>query len=388
MADAIRTLWHRLFPAAPDDIADLLAMASAARLQSQCRLLCLLLALTVPGTLWAQNAEAAGWVRIGLPLLVGAMFLGGFLSLLADRRVQDNARRARRYIREATWASTIIAIPCSLWTVMSWHGAATGGQAFYPLILVLGSLTTAYCLSTVPLAAVLNLAVGVVPITILMLASGDRFAMAAAGSIMVAAGFQLRMVAQQHRQLVDLLALQSDLHHQALTDPLTRLGNRRMLTEALDARTAAPANAAQGPSRPFWIALIDLDGFKAVNDHFGHVAGDALLCEVALRLRAHCPDDSVLARIGGDEFAVLVGGVDARGARRWADRLLAAMVPAFGDGNMAIRIGASIGIAHWPVDGHSAQSLLERADRRLYAAKAQARRPARRPTKKVVAATA
>jgi diguanylate cyclase (GGDEF)-like protein len=190
--------------------------------------------------------------------------------------------------------------------------------------------------------------------------------LAAGTSLVVASAFLLRMIAQQHTQLVDLLLLQRQMRELADTDPLTGLLNRRAIGARLD-REIAEAASDTG----FAVALLDLDGFKPVNDRHGHATGDILLCEVADRLRRAGGDQAVVARLGGDEFAILVPRGSALASTAIAGHMLSALVPPHLIGGHDIRIGASIGVATWPGDGLTADALFDTADRALYAAKAQ-----------------
>jgi diguanylate cyclase (GGDEF)-like protein len=150
------------------------------------------------------------------------------------------------------------------------------------------------------------------------------------------------------------------LRHQALFDGLTGLANRTHFRE----RVAAALSTAG----PVSLLLIDLDGFKAVNDTMGHAAGDALLVEVGDKLRATVREADLPARLGGDEFAVLLpAGADE--AERTAERLLAAFQTPVPISGVPVPVNASIGVAAAdPAD--DAESLLHRADVAMYAAKA------------------
>jgi diguanylate cyclase (GGDEF)-like protein len=155
-------------------------------------------------------------------------------------------------------------------------------------------------------------------------------------------------------------------------DMLTGLANRTNFREELDARLATPGTRAG-------LLYIDLDGFKLVNDTKGHRAGDALLEQVAARLRAVCNHaSSTIARLGGDEFAVLVSHDDADHANALACAIIAVLSAPYSLGtDQSVRIGASVGIALAPAHGQDAENLLSRADMALYAAKAAGRGTAR-----------
>ena len=115
---------------------------------------------------------------------------------------------------------------------------------------------------------------------------------------------------------------------------------------------------------------MDLDGFKEINDNLGHAAGDAVLVEVARRLESTARDADTVARLGGDEFAVLMEtGVSDEGARRLAARIKASLSEPIVIDRQEAYIGVSIGIAHYPQDADSVDSLVNAADIAMYDAK-------------------
>ncbi|GAA3452629.1 diguanylate cyclase domain-containing protein [Dactylosporangium matsuzakiense] len=176
-------------------------------------------------------------------------------------------------------------------------------------------------------------------------------------------------VGQMGRSLNETLgvlrAAFEEVHHRASHDGLTGLANRALLRERI---AAARPNAAGG--RPVAILLIDLDGFKQVNDAYGHNAGDYLLTVVAERLQAGIRSADTVARLGGDEFAVLLDGVDsAEDVYLIADRLCTDLQePAVYRDSCVITPRASIGVSVWdgevPID-----ALMHDADQAMYAAK-------------------
>jgi diguanylate cyclase (GGDEF)-like protein len=134
---------------------------------------------------------------------------------------------------------------------------------------------------------------------------------------------------------------------------------------------------ARRAGRSVAVLFIDLDGFKAVNDHFGHAFGDRLLQEVAVRLRECVREDDLVARVGGDEFVLLLPYLrqpdDAdRIARKLAERVAE---PLELDGRV-LRVGTSVGIAFFPRDGDDEDGLLTSADSAMYRAKEQRKREA------------
>jgi diguanylate cyclase (GGDEF)-like protein len=156
------------------------------------------------------------------------------------------------------------------------------------------------------------------------------------------------------------------MSHLALTDPLTGLSNRRHLIQQLD-REFTRAKRYQ---RPLSLVYLDLDGFKSMNDRFGHIFGDEILAGVALQMRSVLRSADMLARIGGDEFAVLLPETSLKGALRVAEKLrksLAAYSSRLGPALPTLTFCA--GVAQLNEDDQSIDDLLGRADNAQYRAK-------------------
>ncbi|HEY1579464.1 MAG TPA: GGDEF domain-containing protein [Terracidiphilus sp.] len=202
----------------------------------------------------------------------------------------------------------------------------------------------------------------------------------ALGRICVAlpVGSKRRIATEELENMVRLAALAmetgakySDLVRRSELDPLTNVQNRFAFERALD---IAIQNGKTSFAK-FGLLYIDLDGFKQVNDQFGHNVGDRYLQEVASRLRHQLRPEDTLARMGGDEFAVIVAHL-SRGeeVHEIAARLESCFHSPFALANYEIMGYASIGTAIYPEDATGKESLLERADARMYAAKRQRRR--------------
>ncbi|WP_434557637.1 putative bifunctional diguanylate cyclase/phosphodiesterase [Pseudomonas sp. Z4-20] len=156
-----------------------------------------------------------------------------------------------------------------------------------------------------------------------------------------------------------------ELTQLALHDPLTGLPNRVLLAD----RIGQAMHRVQEQGGCFALMFIDLDGFKPVNDAFGHHMGDLLLRDVALRLREDLRNQDTLARIGGDEFVLLVQLADPDDALRLAARQVALIARTFRVADHDLQISASVGIALFPGNGESAEELLMNADAAMYHAK-------------------
>ncbi len=166
-------------------------------------------------------------------------------------------------------------------------------------------------------------------------------------------------------------AAQQRESHLARHDALTQLPNRNHLLEWLE-NTVAAAQQKRRTTAPVQLAvlLLDLDHFKAVNDSLGHAAGDAVLCMVAERLRENVPAHDMVARLGGDLFAVVVAMApgDRQSVEALADALLAAVCQRMVLGETVLSLSPSIGISLYPNDGQDAAALLRYADAALYQA--------------------
>lgn len=162
-------------------------------------------------------------------------------------------------------------------------------------------------------------------------------------------------------------AREEQMRHMAFHDSLTGLPNQALLRDRLE-RALATAKRNEGS---LGLMFVDLDRFKYVNDTFGHGVGDELLIEVARRLEGCVRESDTVARIGGDEFVILLGtSGDRAGYGVVADKVLDRMMSPFSIGGHTVEIGASIGIARFPDNGRTAEELVKCADSAMYDAKA------------------
>jgi diguanylate cyclase (GGDEF)-like protein len=153
------------------------------------------------------------------------------------------------------------------------------------------------------------------------------------------------------------------VEHLAFLDDLTHLYNTRYLDVALDREL--------GGGRPFTLLFLDLDHFKAVNDQHGHLSGSRLLVEVGRVLRACVRDDDVVARYGGDEYVVLLAGIDSGGGLKVAERIRRAIEDHrfLSREGSRVRVTSSIGLASYPEHAATKAEILNLADRAMYRGK-------------------
>jgi diguanylate cyclase (GGDEF)-like protein len=218
---------------------------------------------------------------------------------------------------------------------------------------------TGYFLTGVVLSLTINGHLGVNFWTLHALQFGATFDMLLFMRIVILRTAAEHRVAQHARLERDMMKSLAN------TDSLTALRNRRGLNEALVA--LVPGATAQ---RLLVIYMLDLDGFKPVNDQYGHDVGDELLVAIGARLTAAMRPQDIVARVGGDEFVVVATDVDSPArAAALGDKLLAVFASPFQCGEQACQVGVTIGYVLVPPDGVHIPDLLKAADAAMYAGK-------------------
>lgn len=304
---------------------------------------------------------------------------------LFDWHRQRNAKgettpqSALEYLVETNRATLMTVTMASLFSAWSFYAGLISYPVLIPVSLAFGVFAIAQCLAPLRFASLVALVIGIFPSSLIMAFSGDFLSMALGFSAMSVAILKLSFLREYHGGTVARLLLELKIRDLADRDPLTGLFNRRALRDVLERKLTS----ADARSR-FGVAMIDLDGFKSVNDQRGHHAGDELLQLVAERLLTQAGPEAVVARIGGDEFIVILN--DELGGPGMAARmsgLIACLAkPARIDG-VRTHIAASLGYALFPESGQDFDALLRSADEALYAAKGDGKARARGPMRLV-----
>jgi diguanylate cyclase (GGDEF)-like protein len=186
----------------------------------------------------------------------------------------------------------------------------------------------------------------------------------------VVPALHFREAVELGRVLLDAADNLRSAKHEAHHDALTGLPNRALFRLVVNQQLAI----CQRNRTVLSILYIDLDGFKAVNDTFGHATGDQLLCAVSARIKEAIRDSDIAARLGGDEFAIALIQANIEHAAAFAGKLLDIISKPYQFSEMTVTISASIGVAGYPISAAEIDTLLGKADRAMYAAKNSGKR--------------
>ena len=291
-------------------------------------------------------------------------------------------------LRKTLLLSAMFSIAGCLWAIQLLVGGAPQQEDLLILFTSLAAIGVSFGLSSFPTAARMPLLLFALPFSVTLAFSPNPAHLGVGVSLVLVTLLTLRLVNLQNKGFVALVRSRSQTETErerarkaeieavaekarvrriADTDSLTGLANRRAFLDALGDRLDGP------PGPAFAVALIDLDGFKPINDTFGHAAGDAVLIEVGERLRREGGWGALAARIGGDEFALimpLAGEADAVGQ---AERLCATLGLPYRVEGREFRISACCGVALLEPGGCSVAMALRRGDAALYHGKQKGR---------------
>lgn len=355
-----------VFPPVPADIADALRQAQFNSVRRQVPMLLLVAALNT-SIIMAMCAHDR------LPLLTYG-WMAGLVLYCAVRAVYLHRQMARPISPErmAGMMKLSVTMAMVMITGLGIMSSATfvagifSSATMIPISLAFGATSIAHCLYTLRPAAIGTLVMGMVPQSIVMILFGDFQSLMLGFATLTVAVLMIRFVAAQYDQLITSLRLEKQNDDLANSDPLTGIANRR----AIMARLAQEHAERTRDKTFFGVALLDLDGFKGVNDTLGHHSGDALLQYVASRLARSALPSDVVGRLGGDEFIILFRNLThPEDVSSRATAMLAALCIPAELGGVRVPVAASLGHALFPVDADNTEDLLIVADKALYAAK-------------------
>jgi len=278
---------------------------------------------------------------------------------------------ALRKMRSTVRLAALIAAGFSGWGFALYAYGDDAARVQDAFFLGLTMIACVFCLTQVRPAALIVAAIGIFPFTVFFFfASDGQFRAIAVNLALVSVGV-VAFVQRNYRDFVELVGSQRQLmanHDESLRlsqdnlrlanlDALTGLANRRAFVERAAQLTASGGGEVA-------VAFADLDGFKRVNDDYGHETGDALIAAVARKLETLLPEGALLARLGGDEFAAILAGESAEDRlRAFADAACERFREPFDLGHRVVTVGASFGVAAGAQDGGE---LIRRADAAMY----------------------
>lgn len=305
----------------------------------------------------------------GLPLStygwMGIVGIGAFARMLYWMRQRDKSglrHNAERMMVTLTTVSMTLIAGLSAWTIYAYSSGLIVDIMLIPISLVFGSTVIAHCLAPIRRAAVGVLLVGVLPCGLFMVLTGDFETRLLGASMITVMLLMTVFILESYERIIGSIVMEEEIRRLALTDPLTGLANRRAIMEAVE--------ATDGKGAGYALAVLDLDGFKQINDTLGHQAGDRLLEIVAERLGASARAGDMVGRTGGDEFLVLMRQVaDAADAAARAEHMMAALCRDADVDGTTVPLSGSLGYALSGRDGTSPDAVMASADEALYCAK-------------------
>ena len=334
---------------------------------------------------FAFSGTAPAWLVNGLPI---AMLCGSALRMrywLKARALgrHQNITIIRHDIRSTQTLGPLIAFGFTMIGISIMPYADTYQQSLAVVAIWITAVTSAFCLAVVQSASRRIVLCAGFPLTISFLWSGNDLMMVLAGLFAVFTCLVVYMLGQNYIAFTTIVKSRAEInekHRQAekareaatelaYTDHLTNLANRRYFEVLLSERIADPEQR----HKPFAVCIIDLDGFKPVNDVHGHRVGDNVLIEVAARMTVFMADRGQAARMGGDEFAVLIEGIDEENVLAFADDLQKIFAAPIVVGTVMVQLSCCCGFAIYPASSTDADQLINQADLALYKSKAQER---------------
>ena len=370
---------QRLFTVPVDDKE--LVRAQFKAFAKQIPLLYFILAINTMAVVFTCAKFGPPWISTYIPVGLCGLCLVRGIKWWRYGQTDAPYETALRLLRTTNKLAFAIAIAFTVWGMLLFRYGDPYARSQIVFFLGLTMISCIFCLMHLRPAVLSVTFVGVVPFTIVFFFADEGHFRAAAVNLGLVAIGMIAMLMIYYRDFAQLVAsrralidkqaetqkLSDENLELANVDPLSRLPNRRALMATLSAWHEGRAK----PGAITAIVFVDLDGFKDVNDVYGHETGDTLITLVAARLEAVLPDEAILARLGGDEFAAVISTAKAVPlAQGFATSVVDLLRQPIRIGERTIQIGASVGVSHAAPAECDAQELFRRADIAMYAVKA------------------
>ena len=354
-----------------------LLRSQVAAFKKQVPLMYLIVDANVLALSFTHFSTAPYWLTVGIPALLMA---ASVLRMIGWWRVRNEVitdQSALKVLRSTNIFAVVLGSGFVTWSLMLYPYGDVFAQMHIVFFVGITFVACAFCLMHVRSAAYLLMLVVLVPFTaffgftgnvVLMAISLNLIAVSLAISVILQGYYRDFVALNQSRS--ELQRLHDEVVHLADSDSLTQLANRRRFFSELNHRLGI----AQPNRRRVTIGVLDLDGFKGVNDAYGHRAGDQVLIEVGRRLRVLGKDFACIARLGGDEFGVILHGEKSDTELRLIGlSICIALREPYNIVETVVQIAGSVGFASAPSAADTSEKLYECADYALYYAKNHAR---------------
>jgi diguanylate cyclase (GGDEF)-like protein len=323
-------------------------------------------------------------LTLDLPAALSVICVLRIMSWWRSRNRALRTDQAVSKLRSSIIFASILGVAFCAWSLSLLPYGDDLAKSHVAFFMAVTSIGCAFCLMHLRAAALIVMNFVVIPFAIYFGASDSPIFIAIAFNFVVVTLAVVIMLLGNHKDFEQrvnsekaLLAKQAELqmlsdrnYRNSNTDSLTGLPNRRNFFTELERAIIS----ARITDRRLSLCILDLDGFKTINDVHGHRIGDRLLLEVADRLRAHLDPRTFLGRLGGDEFVMFSDRLQDKQAISNAEQKIVSVFDApFEIGNVAVRIGCSIGYAQFPDAAQTAEDLFERADYALHFGKQNGR---------------
>ena len=322
---------------------------------------------------WTFTRFAPPWLAIYIPAALCAVCGARCLWWWRHRKTEFKDSYVIKHMRATTRMAGLLTLGFTIWGLMLYpygDAYARGQVMFYMALTVIGCV---FCLMHLRSAALSVTLFANTPFILFFFFEGHASLKAVAVNLALVSVAMIFILMVYSRDFARLVASQGETRRLsdenfriANLDVLTGLPNRRWFFAELERRYDEAVASGTG----FAVGIIDLDGFKPVNDTYGHMTGDRVLAEVGERLHRVAGGQISLARLGGDEFGFIMGDTpDAGRLKAFCDAMAATVRLPFAIGGAQAMLGSSVGVAMFPESAQKPQPLFERADYALYYAK-------------------
>lgn len=356
---------------------DNLLRAQVSAFKNQVPLLYLIVNANVIALSATHFLSAPSWLTIGIPLLLGLISLFRMIAWWRVRKDAITNESAIRVLRGTNVFAVILGCGFVTWSLLLYGYGDVHAKMHVVFFIGITFVACAFCLMHLRSAAFLLMGVVLIPFSLFFGFSGNWVLVAITLNLIAVSSAIAVILHGHYRDFVALNLSKSELQklhdevvHLADSDSLTQLANRRRFFAELNSRLTNDLSNG----RRVTIGVLDLDGFKGVNDAYGHRAGDQVLIEVGRRLRVLGKDFSCIARLGGDEFGVIIAGEKSDAELRVIGLMICmALREPYNIVETQAKLGGSVGFASAPQAANHSEKLYECADYALYYAKNHAR---------------